>query len=389
MRTTITKQKNVQLLIVAIVYFFLSGYTGSAQNGVGINTTTPKSNFEVNGSFGQTVTTVSSSTALDSTQSIVVCNNGATAINLTLPSVSGCSGRIYTIKKSTASTGNVTITGTIDGASNYVLKNANESVTLLSNGSEWKMINNYNAASSWNTSGNTGTNSSTNYIGTTDATDFILKTNATSRIKIASDGVITIGGATDHIKIEADGTIVLEGAATLWDDLRVALDKGANSAALDYISGSSGPQIWFFRNNAALEIMSFTVQMPHNWKEGTTIYPHLHWMPKNSASGNVEWNFEYTWANYDETTPEVFPAITTLTEVASGPFTAGTHLITALTSGDSGIIATGKKISSVLICSIWRNSTRAADTYNADAGLISLDFHYEVDTFGSRTEYSK
>ncbi len=57
-----------------------------------------------------------------------------------------------------------------------------------------------------------------------------------------------------------------------------------------------------------VEAMSFTVQLPHNWKEGTTIFPHLHWMPKATASsGNVEWNFDYTWANYNSTTPEVIP----------------------------------------------------------------------------------
>lgn len=177
--------------------------------------------------------------------------------------------------------------------------------------------------------------------------------------------------------------------ALKWDDLRVTLDKGSNSAQLDYLIGSDGPQIWYFRNNEGIESMSFTVQMPHTWKEGTTIYPHLHWLPKTSGSGNVEWNFEYSWVNYDAVTPQVFPAITTSTVIATGAFTARSHVITSLTTGNVGIDGTGKKISSMLICRIWRNSSNASDTYTGDAGVLFLDFHIQVDGSGSNTQFVK
>lgn len=176
---------------------------------------------------------------------------------------------------------------------------------------------------------------------------------------------------------------------TRWDDLRVTLDKGSNSAALDYLNGSSGPQVWYFRNNQGVESMSFTVQLPHSWKEGTTIYPHLHWTPRSSATGNVEWNFEYTWANYDAVTPQVFPAITTNTVVATGAFTANSHNISPLSTSNIGLDGAGKKISSILICRIWRNSGNTADTYNADAGVLFVDFHIQIDSWGSREEYIK
>lgn len=176
---------------------------------------------------------------------------------------------------------------------------------------------------------------------------------------------------------------------TRWDDLRVVLDNGTDAAQLGYLTGSSGPQIWHFRDNGTVEAMSFTVQLPHSWKEGTTIFPHLHWVPKASKTGDVEWNFEYTWANYDPVTPQVFPAITTSTVVSTGPFTANSHKITALTSANAGISGTGKKISSVLICRIWRNSNNASDTYNDYAGVLFIDFHIQIDGWGSREEYIK
>lgn len=174
-----------------------------------------------------------------------------------------------------------------------------------------------------------------------------------------------------------------------WDDLRITLDRGNDATQIDYFQGSSGPQIWYFRNNAKLESMSFTVQLPHTWKEGTTIHPHLHWSPKTSASGNVEWKLEYSWVNYDSATPQVFPAITTSTVVANGPFTASSHVISSLTNGDAGLDGTGKKISSILICRLTRNSDNTADTYAGDAGLLFLDFHILVDGFGSNNKFTK
>lgn len=174
-----------------------------------------------------------------------------------------------------------------------------------------------------------------------------------------------------------------------WDDLRVELNNGSDGATISYFSGNSGPQIYYFRDGSGLESMSFVVQLPHTWKEGTTIYPHLHWSPKEDKTGNVEWNLDYTWVNYDAVTPQVFPALITSTVVANGPFTANTHMITALTAGNAGIDGSGKKISSILICKLWRNSGNTADTYTANAGLLFMDFHIQVDGYGSEGVFTK
>jgi hypothetical protein len=388
MQVITTKFKNASLVFLFLIIFI--SYSSSAQ--VGIGTTDPKSTFEVNGTFGQKVSTISATTTLDDTYgSIIICNNGSTAITVTLPTVSSCTGRVYTIKRNATSTANITIAGTIDGVTNLILAKAGEAVTLFSNGTEWKAAstNNSSSSSDWNLTGNTGTTPGTNFVGTTDAKDLVLKTNNISRVNVSSDGITKIGDVTNgnDTKIEADGTLVFEGAAEVWDDLRVSLDKGSSSASLEYVWGSAGPQIWYFRNNDGLEAMSFVVQIPHSWKEGTIIYPHIHWLPKASESGNVEWNLDYSWQNYDSTTPLVFSTYSTSTVTVAGPFTANTHRITSLASG--GLDGADKKISSILICKIWRNSIRTADTYADDAGLLSLDFHYQIDTVGSRAQYVK
>lgn len=56
----------------------------------------------------------------------------------------------------------------------------------------------------------------------------------------------------------------------------------------------------------------------------------------------------------------------------------------------ASIAGTGKNISSMLICRLFRNSSHADDTFTGkSAYLLEFDLHFEVDTMGSRTETAK
>lgn len=148
MNISITIQKNTISAIFAICFFLFVSFAAAAQTGVGINTTNPKSDFEVNGSFAKTTTIVTANTTLNDTHSIVVCNNAGTAITLTLPAATGCAGRIYTVKKGTSTT-DITLDAnaaeTIDGTATLVLSNVKVAVTLINDGMEWKTLSNYDA----------------------------------------------------------------------------------------------------------------------------------------------------------------------------------------------------------------------------------------------------
>jgi Pyruvate/2-oxoacid:ferredoxin oxidoreductase gamma subunit len=50
---------------------------------------------------------------------------------------------------------------------------------------------------SWDTQGNAGTNSATNFLGTKDAQDLVLKTNNLERMRINSAGNVAVGGLPD------------------------------------------------------------------------------------------------------------------------------------------------------------------------------------------------
>ena len=400
MQVFTTNFKNSSLVFLCSI--FLITYSNNVQ--VGIGTTDPKSTFEVNGTFGQKVSTITTTTTLDETHgSVIICNNGSTAISVILPAASSCTGRVYIIKRNATSTANVTIAGTIDGVTNLILARASESVTLFSNATEWKAAsaNNSSSSSDWNLIGNAGTTPGTNFVGTTDAKDLVLKTNNTSRVTVSSDGITKIGDVINghNTKFEADGTIVLEGNATVWDDFLVNPDAtsrggsktpvwgGTGGTAFKNNSGSQGVFLWMFSASQEQEVY-FTVQLPHKYKVGTDLYPHVHW---TTATGtptrtNVVWGLEYTVMKIGSAFPNTILA--TGNSIIGGIPTisgSGQHLITSLGT----ISGTGIEISTIIVCRLYRATGDSNDTFGNEVGLLSMDFHYQIDTEGSRSEYVK
>jgi hypothetical protein len=205
--------------------------------------------------------------------------------------------------------------------------------------------------------------------------------------------------AKDKVTIEDDGTLRFDNAATVYGDLIVSPDatsKGPNSPALGFSptalfkndgSSSVGVLLWVFSPTTEQDLY-ITVQMPHGYKEGTDIYPHVHWTTKTGTpSGtDVVWGLEYTWVNLGGN----FANTSTLTAnsvIASvgTPSGTGQHLITSLGT----MSGTGKKISSIIVCRLFRKAADSNDTFVNETGLLSMDFHYEIDMIGSRTLYVK
>ena len=117
------------------------------------------------------------------------------------------------------------------------------------------------------------------------------------------DGVSYLGdgGSTDFSKIEDDGTLEFNGAATVWDDIQVSAGSASRLGFTDPDwaqfqddgSGSTGVYQLAFDNTTDEELY-FTAELPHGWKLGSTIYPHVHWSPEDTNTGNVVWGLEYT-----------------------------------------------------------------------------------------------
>lgn len=186
----------------------------------------------------------------------------------------------------------------------------------------------------------------------------------------------------DNVYLE---TILTPAGLYHWDDLRTPVNDlkvpGEKAPTwTDYL----GSQVLAFSDQAVEaneERVYFTIQLPHDYAEGTNITPHVHWTPSNTDGGNVRWLLTYSWANIAGN----FPAETPIYAVGAAGIVADHHIMTNY----DAIVGTGKTISSMLLCKLQRNSSNALDTYTGSAYLLEIDFHYQKDDIGSKTITTK
>lgn len=98
----------------------------------------------------------------------------------------------------------------------------------------------------------------------------------------------------------------------------------------------------------------------------------------------MRWGLEYAWVNLGGT----FTSTTTIYAQDHSPadsaLVSKEHYLTPF----SAISGTGKTISSMVMCRLFRDATNATyDTYSDFAGLLEIDFHIECDSLGSHQEY--
>jgi hypothetical protein len=205
-----------------------------------------------------------------------------------------------------------------------------------------------------------------------------------------TDGAIYLGGTTNGVKIAKGGNLNLLGTATQYEDLRIAGSAVRTGATAPTVAafGPSGALYALRFDSGQHDEVFFEIQMPHSWKEGTNIYPHVHWTPVSATAGNVVWELDYSWANINGT----FGAPTTITSdpTAAGG-TAWVHKLSVLKDGGGNayIDGTGMTLSSMLVCRLHRNAGAGSDTLAAGVNFLEFDIHYEVDSFGSNSEYIK
>lgn len=226
-------------------------------------------------------------------------------------------------------------------------------------------------------------------IGTTSPTSgYLLDVNGAiyGRSKIvAADsirtlGQIKVGTSVKSVIVSPDSAIRLHGTSTVYDDLMFPFQTGS-------LGGGSYPAFVpdsGYYDFSAIDttgpskcVMYITVQLPHRWKSGSTIYPHVH--VKYETGITPKFLLKYKWVdNGGVVTPKAWSWY--LMDQAA----ATTDKTIQRISGTSGISGTGKGISSMLICQVY-----LAPTSSLNVKAYQFDVHIEINKMGSNTETSE
>ena len=185
---------------------------------VGIGTTSPVSGLDVQSSMGYKVNTITSATTLDNTHNVVLCNTGPYTV--TLPAAASNTGRVYYIKNDDVDGDVITIDGnaseTINGSATYSLESYNHVVQIISDGTNWHVIEEAN--------NNVGTISAINCGSATHYGDL---TDGEAASGVSSSIPYTCGNSGDH-----DGQTV---ASTGVTGLTATLSAGSFACGADSV----------------------------------------------------------------------------------------------------------------------------------------------------------
>lgn len=157
---------------------------------------------------------------------------------------------------------------------------------------------------------------------------------------------------------------------------------------IDYFPGldptptANGVFSWLFTGSGPKDHeLFFEAQMPHAYRPGTLIKPHVHWCKTTAAAGDVNWGLEFTWTNVGGSIGSTTIVKNTVANVA----TPGNkqHVVTNL----ADVSGPTKRESSIFLCRIFREQSSAEDTYPDNAALLSVDIHFENEKLGTGPEF--
>lgn len=186
---------------------------------------------------------------------------------------------------------------------------------------------------------------------------------------------------TDLDPAEVDGNFADLATRTAdgWADIVSEFYTRGGPASPGVSVFRNGIYLYEFTNSDTLEAFS-NFHIPHAYKPGTMMYPHVHFSVTSNNSGVVRWGFEWTFARRHDSTGQItFGNTATLYKDFTVPAnSAYTHFV-AEVDDLAGIPGTNIEVDGMVLMRIFREAAHVNDTFPDSVWAITADLHIEVD----------
>jgi hypothetical protein len=199
-----------------------------------------------------------------------------------------------------------------------------------------------------------------------------------------------IGG--NYTAFEYDGTMHAAGSATTFRDELQSLASSTlvspsgdfqldqAEAAIEAKTSARYPTDYVVTNH----------QLNHDWKNGSVIFPHLHWW--QTTANTPHWVIAHRWQRQGQAKTTAWTPLRWTTNAFT--WTSGTLNQISAFGGITPPVGYGQ-VSDIVQFRVHRDYTNASglftggDPVAASQWMVNFDTHIECDTSGSRGEYTK
>ena len=197
--------------------------------------------------------------------------------------------------------------------------------------------------------------------------------------------LVTDSSDKELFKVQNDGKIYLNEvnlSDTVWDDVSIQLvsqaGKDASAPGLETFRGSL---VGYAFDDDSTEELFFSFEMPHGWKTGSALQFHIHYACNTTNTGNAVIGLEISGASING----VFPV--PITQTATVPVD-GTQYKQYVAGIIDDFDASALGLSTHFIGRVFRSGADVADTLTGDLFLLTVGVHHEINSLGSRNEYT-
>lgn len=184
---------------------------------------------------------------------------------------------------------------------------------------------------------------------------------------------------TDSLVMDEYGALV---SRQMWNDANVGslvlVTGGTLPGVVEILESDGGASGIYSRGFDIGEQGSGSIELPHDYKEGTDIVFHVHWVGQDAPTGtdNVKWQLTYSVTRDGVVTP----ATTSVVAATDTPYDTQYEWVR---TDVATITGTNFKIGDQFNFTLTRIAADG-DAYGGEAVVATLGFHYQCDTLGSR-----